>query len=304
MTWTPADIPDLHGRTALVTGATDGIGLQTAHALAAKGAFVMLAGRNPTKGQAALDRIRRDVPDAEIAFEPVELEDLATVRSLAQRAGARPLDMLINNAGIMGVPRRETAFGFESQLGVNYLSHFVLTGSLLEALRASPHPRVVSLSSLAHRVGRIDFDDLQSKTGYSPFRAYGQSKLAMLMFALELQRRSDVHGWGLTSAAAHPGFARTNLMNAEGASKLVSSVSGVLGTPFFQDAAAGAEPTLLAATRPDLPPASYWGPTGMMELKGSPGPAKISSQAADPAPAARLWQQSQALTDNAFGAGA
>ena len=304
MAWSAADIPDLTGRRALVTGATDGLGLETASALAARGAKVMLAGRNPAKGEAALKRIRADQPAADIAFEPVELEDLTTVRSLARRAGGEPLDILVNNAGIMGVPYRRTVSGFEAQLGVNYLSHFVLTGALLEALRAASHPRVVSLSSLAYLAGRIGFDDLQSDRSYSPFRAYGQSKLAMLMFALELQRRSDRHGWGLISAAAHPGFARTNLMNAEGASKLAARMGDMVAPLFSHSAADGAAPTLLAATRADLPPASYWGPTGMMEVKGPPGPAKISARAADTAAAAKLWDASQALTDNPFGTNA
>ncbi len=293
-------MPDLTGRTALVTGATDGLGLETALALAAKGARVMLAGRNATKGEAALKRIRDAQPNADISFESVELEDLSTVRSLARRAGVQPLDILVNNAGIMGGARRTTVSGFEAQLGVNYLSHFVLTGALLEALRAAPAPRVVSLSSLAHRVGSIAFDDLQSQKGYAPFRAYGQSKLAMLMFALELQRRSDRHGWGLISAAAHPGGSATNLMTASGSSKLVTRLAAMV----TQSAAAGAEPTLLAATRADLPPASYWGPTGAIEFKGPPGPAKMSGRAADPEAAARLWEASQALTDNPFGMGA
>ncbi len=297
MAWTSADIPDLSGRTALVTGATDGLGFETARALAARGARVMLAGRNPAKGEAALKRIREGQPNADVAFESVEQEDLATVRSLARRAGARPLDILVNNAGIMGVPYRKTVSGFEAQLGVNYLSHFVLTGALLEALRAAPAARVVSLSSLAHRAGSIAFDDLQSERGYAPFRAYAQSKLAMLMFALELQRRSDRHGWGLLSAAAHPGASATNLMSGMGASKLMAKGAAMVS----QSAAAGAEPTLLAATRADLPPASYWGPTGFIELKGSPGAAKISGRAADPAAAARLWDASQALTDQPFG---
>ena len=302
MAWTLADIPDLKGRTALVTGATDGLGFETARELARHGARVLLAGRNPAKGEAALKRIRGEQPQADIAFESVELQDLATVRSLAQRAGAQGVDILINNAGIMGTPQGQTAQGFEMQLGVNYLSHFVLTGSLLDALRSRPNPRVVMLSSLAHLGGRINFADLQSRQGYKPFPAYAQSKLAMLMFALELQRRSDRHGWGLVSAAAHPGFATTNLMNS--GSKTMAKLGGAVAPLFSHSAAAGALPTLLAATRPDLRPATYWGPTGAFEVKGPPGPAKISRRAADPAAAARLWEASQALTDNPFGDGA
>ena len=302
MAWTLSDIPDLHGRTALVTGATDGLGFETARELARHGARVLLAGRNPKKGDAALKRIRDEQPEADISLESVELEDLATVRSLAQRAGAQGIDILVNNAGIMAVPEGKTAQGFERQLGVNYLSHFVLTGSLLDALRSRPNPRVVMLSSLAHLTGRINLDDLQSKQGYKPFPAYAQSKLAMLMFALELQRRSDRHGWGLVSAAAHPGFATTNLMS--GGPKMMVTVGMAVAPLFSHSSAAGALPTLLAATRPDLPPASYWGPTGAFEVKGPPVPAKISKRAADPAAASRLWDASQALTDDPFGSGA
>ncbi len=302
MAWTPVDIPNLQGQTALVTGATDGLGLETARELARHGARVLLAGRNPTKGEAALKSIRAEMSGADITFEPVELKDLATVRSLAQRAAAQGVDMLINNAGVMGVPQGETAQGFETQFGVNYLSHFVLTGSLLEALRSRPHPRVVSLSSLAHRMGKINFEDLQSKQGYKPFPAYGQSKLAMLMFAIELQRRSDKHGWGLLSVAAHPGFATTNLMS--GGSQTMAKFGNAIAPLFSHSAAAGAAPTLLAATRPDLRPGSYWGPTGAFEIKGPAGPARMSTRAADPAAGARLWEASQALTDNPFGAGA
>ena len=304
MAWTSADIPSLTGKTALVTGATDGLGLEAARGLAAKGARVMISGRNPAKGEAAVKRIRAEQPNADVSFEPAELGDLAQVRSLAQRAGARPLDILVNNAGIMGVPKSKTAQGFESQLGVNYLSHFVLTGSLLEALRAAPAARVVSLSSNGHKMGRLDFEDLQGEKKYGPFKAYTQSKLAMLLFAQELQRRSDRHGWGLLSVAAHPGFARTNLFRPEDQSKLVAPLLRAAERAVSQSAAEGAEPILLAATRPDVGPASYWGPTAMMEMKGPPGRASIAKHAADPAAAARLWEVSQQLTDHPFGEGA
>jgi NAD(P)-dependent dehydrogenase (short-subunit alcohol dehydrogenase family) len=301
MSWTPAEIGDLSGRRALVTGATDGLGLETALALAAKGARVILTGRNPDKGARALERIRREHLSADVTFEPAELGDLARVRSLAHRVATEPLDILVNNAGIMGVPRSTTAQGFEAQLGVNYLSHFVLTGTLLPALRQTPSPRVVSLSSMAHRMGRIDFDDLQGERSYSPFRAYSQSKLAMLLFADELQRRSDAHGWGVRSVAAHPGFARTHLMHAEGASKAMARFGDLLAPLVSHSAAEGAQPQLLAATRPDIAPGSYWGPTRMGEMKGPPGPAKRAPQGRDAAVAARLWDVSQRLTDYPFG---
>ena len=303
MAWTPAEMPDLTGRRALVTGATDGLGLETARKLAAKGAEVILAGRNPAKGAAALERLRADQPGAKVSFEPAELGDLAQVRSLARRVGVAPLHILVNNAGIMGVPKSSTAQGFESQFGVNYLSHFVLTGSLLEALRARPGARVVSLSSNGHKMGRLDFDDLQGDKKYGPFKAYTQSKLAMLLFAQELQRRSDRHGWGLLSVAAHPGFARTNLFRPADQAKMVAPVLRLAERAMSQGAAEGAEPVLLAATRADVAPASYWGPTGLMEMKGPPGRASIARHAADPPAAARLWEVSQQLTDQPFGAG-
>jgi NAD(P)-dependent dehydrogenase (short-subunit alcohol dehydrogenase family) len=302
--WSPLDIPDLSGRTALVTGATDGLGLETARMLAARHAKVILAGRNAEKGRRALERIRRESPAAEIAFEPVELGDLSTVRSLAQRLSHAPLDILVNNAGVMGLPRGTTAQGFETHLGVNYLGHFVLTGGLLPALRAARAPRVVSLSSIAHRAARIDFDDLQGERSYSPWRAYGQSKLAMLLFAQELQRRSDAHGWGLLSVAAHPGFARTNLLNAPGGSRLAARGAALLGPIFGHDAREGALPQVLAATATEVAPGSYWGPSRLMEMKGPPGPASPAPQGRDPQVASRLWDLSQRLTDHPFGDGA
>ena len=301
MAWTSSDMPDLGGRTALVTGATDGLGLQTALALAAKGARVVLAGRNPTKGEAALTRIRREISLAEVRFERAELGDLDEVRALAARRRDQPLDILVNNAGLMGGPRAEPAQGFERQLGVNYLSHFVLTGALLPALRAAGAARVVSLSSLAHNWGRIAFDDLQGRRSYNPMRAYGQSKLAMLLFAQELQRRSDRHGWGLTSLGAHPGFSSTNLTSTDRAADWMSR--HVIAW-MFQDARAGAAPQLLAATSPEVRGGAYWGPGGFQELKGSPAPARIARQGADAEVAARLWDVSQELTGFPFGEGA
>jgi NAD(P)-dependent dehydrogenase (short-subunit alcohol dehydrogenase family) len=309
MTWTIADIPDLSGRRALVTGATDGLGVETALALAAHGARVVLTGRNSAKGDKALARIRQAVPAADVAFDAADLSDLAQVRAMAARVGAEPLDILVNNAGLMGLPkRRETADGFEMQLGVNYLAHFVLTGVLLDALRAGRMKRVVSLSSLAHVGGRLHFGDLQSERRYSPFAAYGQSKLAMLMFALELQRRSDGHGWGLVSVAAHPGVSATNLienMRAEDGRSSPGQRMAKVFTPLFsQDAARGALPQLLAATDPSVEGGSYWGPDGLLELKGAPKRAYIHRNATNPATSARLWEVSQALTGQPFGQGA
>ena len=210
---TQAEIPSQLGRTAVVTGATGGLGYETALALAKAGSEVILTGRDDRKGQSAIEKISREVTGAKVSYEHLDLANLASIADFAQRMHARQsLDLLINNAGVMALPRRQTtADGFEMQFGTNHLGHFALTARLMPLLRRASGPRVVSVSSLAHRTGLIDFDDLQGARVYSPWKAYGQSKLATLMFALELQRRSDAAGWNLISNAAHPGFARTNL---------------------------------------------------------------------------------------------
>jgi NAD(P)-dependent dehydrogenase (short-subunit alcohol dehydrogenase family) len=204
---TQAEIPSQLGKTAVVTGATGGLGYETALALSKAGAEVILTGRDDRKGQSAIERIGREVIGAKVSFEHLDLASLASIADFAQRMGARQsLDLLINNAGVMALPRRQTtADGFEMQFGTNHLGHFALTARLMPLLRRASGARVVSLSSLAHRTGLIDFGDLQGERLYSPWKAYGQSKLACLMFALELQRRSDAAGWNLISNAAHPG---------------------------------------------------------------------------------------------------
>ncbi len=210
-----ADIPDQTGKHVIVTGATGGLGFETALELARKGADMVLArAQSPPRGRTRLPRIRAQVPDANIRFELLDLASLDSVRAFADRmlAALPRLDILVNNAGVMSLPTRQvTADGFEMQIGTNYLSHFALTLRLLPLFRAAPHPRVVNLSSLAHRGGKIDLEDFQGER-YNPWKAYQQSKLAMLMFAIELQRRSDARGWGLMSNAAHPGYARTDLI--------------------------------------------------------------------------------------------
>ena len=250
-------------------------------------------------------RIRKRHPDATVAFEDLDLASLASVARFAERLTARGggLDLLINNAGVMAPPTRKlTADRFELQFGTNHLGHFALTAQLLTLLRAGSAPRVVSVSSGAHQVGKIRFDDLQWEHGYSPWAAYSQSKLANLMFALELQRRSDAHGWGLTSLAAHPGYARTDLItNGPGDGGAMSRISRLLAPVASQSAAEGALPTLFAATSPGAKGGGYYGPTRMFEMKGPPGPARIARQAQDAAAAARLWEVSQRLTGVAFG---
>lgn len=302
--WTLGDMPDQSGRTGLVTGATDGLGLETALALTGGGMRVILAGRNRVKGEAALERIRTAHPGAEASFETVELADLASVCELAERIAGRsePLDLLVNNAGVMSIPSRtETAQGFEMQFGVNYLSHFALTRMLLETLRRSRGPRVVSVASLAHRRAHIDFDDLQARRRYSPFGAYGQTKLAVLMFAKELQRRSDASGWGVVSVAAHPGVSKTHIFSngprvGAAGPPLMERLVEAVGPLVLQSAAAGALPILYAATVTDVEPGGYYGPSGLGEIRGAePAQAKVSAEAADPAAAARLWTISETL---------
>jgi NAD(P)-dependent dehydrogenase (short-subunit alcohol dehydrogenase family) len=302
--WTTADIPSLDGRIAVITGATGGLGYETALALGGAGATVVLTGRSDVKGRNALQAIRRQFPDAKTSYETLDLANLASVADFAKRFGAThaSLDLLINNAGVMALPQRQaTADGFEMQFGTNYLGHYALTAQLLPWLRRGHQPRVVNLSSLTHRQGAIDFDDLQATRSYSPRKAYSQSKLAMLMFALELQRRSDAAGWGLMSDAAHPGYARTDLIaNGPGAGGLLGQLNKLLQPFLSQSAAEGALPTLFAATLPEAKPAGYYGPNGFYELKGPPGAAKVMPLAKDAAAAARLWDVSAVLTGVSF----
>jgi NAD(P)-dependent dehydrogenase (short-subunit alcohol dehydrogenase family) len=297
--WTAAEIPPLQGRVAIVTGATGGLGEKAAQELARAGAETILAGRNAIKGQAAVAAIRDKFPAAQVGFEAVDLADLASVAEFAQRYSSthQSLDILINNAGVMALPRRQTTVdGFEMQFGTNFLGHFALTARLLPQLRAAAAPRIVNLSSIAHRTGTIDFGDLQGDRFYLPWKAYSQSKLAMLMFALELQRRSDATGWKLISLAAHPGWARTDLFtNGPGTGGFIG-FGAMLAAPIFsQSAEDGALPILFAATSPGAEPGGYYGPNGIGELKGPPGPARIGPQAKNRATAARLWESSERL---------
>ena len=290
---------------AIVTGANTGLGYETALALAGAGAEVVVAARNAEKGAAAVARIRAAHPAARVSLTRVDLASLADVAAFADAMAAshRKLDILINNAGVMAPPiRPETVDGFELQFGVNYLAHFALTARLLPLLRAADAPRVVNVSSGVHHVGRIHFDDLQWTRRYRPVAAYAQSKLAMLMFAFELQRRSDEGGWGLTSNAAHPGYARTNLIaSGPGADAFSTRVGEILIAPWAsQSAAAGALPQLFAATSPDAVGGVYYGPDGFLEMKGAPTTAWVSARARDAEAAARLWRLSEVLAGVSF----
>jgi len=302
MAWSLQDAPRLDSRTAVVTGATGGLGWEVALGLAQRGATTVLAGRNPVKGADALARLLARVPGATARFELVDLASLDSVAMFADRlVAAHPaVSVLVNNAGVMAPPaRRVTADAFELQFGTNYLGHFALTARLLPALLASGSGRVVSVSSLAHRRARMNFDDLQAATGYSPWASYGQSKLAMLMFARELQRRATAAGWALRSVAAHPGWAVTDIISngpGGGAPGLKEHAMQAAFRLFGQSAARGALPLLFAAMAPEAKGGGYYGPRGFMEIKGEVGPARIMPQASDAAAAARLWEMSEQLT--------
>jgi NAD(P)-dependent dehydrogenase (short-subunit alcohol dehydrogenase family) len=294
-------------RTAIVTGATGGLGYATAVDLARTGARVVLAGRNPGKGEAALARLRREASGAVASFELLDLASLASVAAFAERMTALhpALEILVNNAGVMAPPsRRLTADGFELQFGTNYLGHFALTAHLLPALlRAESGARVVEVSSLAHRGAAIAWGDLQGERRYSAWRSYGQSKLAMLMFALELARRAAAHSWPLVSVAAHPGWAVTDIIaNGPGGGSpgLKEHVMQAGFRLFGQSAADGARPIVYAATSPDARPGGYYGPIGFQELRGAPGRSRIMPQAQDAEAAKRLWTVSETLTHVAF----
>ncbi len=301
--WTPADIAPQTGKFAVVTGANSGIGYYTALELARAGAHVIIASRNEARGLTAAATINEKIPGQRASFEWLDLARLTSVASFAERVlGNLPaLDILINNAGVMALPQRATTEdGFEMQFGVNYLGHFALTAQLLPLLRKAAAPRTVQLSSLAHRSGKIDFADLQGRN-YAAWKAYSQSKLAMLVFALELQRRSAANGWNIVSTAAHPGLSKTELI-VNGPGKSVAGRFSQLAVSMMgQSAAAGALPSLYAATSGLVVPGAYYGPTGFQELKGSPGIAVIRAQGDDAGIAKRLWQVSEELTHTSFG---
>ena len=298
MTWTLQNIPLQTSKLVVITGATGGLGYETALALAGAGADVILTGRNADKGRIAVEKILRALPKAKVRFEMLDLANLASIHAFAEKmlAQANPLDILINNAGVMALPtRRLTADGFELQFGTNHLGHFALTGLLLPLLKSAPAAHVVTVSSLAHQGGKIDFDNLQGEHGYNLWTAYQQSKLANLLFAFELQRRSDTNHWGLISNGAHPGYARTELIS-NGLGKIVQLPLNIILRPFNQSSAKGALPTLFAATSPDAMPMGYYGPSGLFELKGYVASARISQSAKDETVASRLWEVSEKLT--------
>lgn len=295
--WTVSDIPSQIGRSAIVTG-TGGLGFETALALATSGCEVILAGRNPDKGAAAIAAIRRKVPNASLHFELLDLANFGSIRAFGERISARrdSLNLLINNAGVMVPPQRQsTVDGFELQLGTNYLGHFLLTQQILPLLRNGKTPRVVTLSSIAARNGQINFDDINAQASYNPMRVYSQSKLACLMFAVELQRKSEINHWGISSIAAHPGISRTDLLhNAPGRRSFIGITRSALWF-LFQPAAQGALSTLFAATSQSAKPGGYYGPDKLGETRGFPTEAMMPPHAMDIHASERLWNVSEEL---------
>jgi NAD(P)-dependent dehydrogenase (short-subunit alcohol dehydrogenase family) len=298
--WTADQIPDQSGRTAIVTGANSGLGLETARALARAGARVVIACRDRARGDRASADVRAGEADAAVDVEALDLADLGSVRSFAERVPERygTFDLLINNAGVMAPPRRETADGFELQFGTNHLGHFALTAQLIAAIGGSD-PRIVTVSSGAHRFGRMSFGDLQSSRRYNRWRAYGQSKLSNLLFAFELDRRLRAAGAPVKSVAAHPGYAATNLQSAAPplVDRLAMKVSNLV---IAQSAAMGALPQLYAATHPDVDGGAYVGPDGIAEQRGHPKLVGSSGAARDEEAARRLWEVSEELTGVVF----
>jgi NAD(P)-dependent dehydrogenase (short-subunit alcohol dehydrogenase family) len=293
--WSADQLGDQSGRIAIVTGANSGIGFETARVLAGKGATVVMACRNLEKANPKADEIRAAHPGANVEVMELDLSDLDSVRRFgdAFRAQHSKLDLLINNAGIMVPPYGKTAQGFETQFGVNHLGHFALTGSLLDLIVDTPGSRIVTVSSVAHLLGRIQFSDLNWEEGYKAQAAYGQSKLANLLFTYELQRRLTVAGKDTLAVAAHPGWTETNLQEHAPQVKFMNRF-------FAQKPLMGALPTLYAATQPDVKGAEYYGPSGFLEMNGPPKRVKSNRRSHDKNVAERLWNISEDLTGVTF----
>jgi len=301
MGWTADDIPDQEGRRIVVTGANSGIGLETTRELARNGATVIMACRSVDRGEEAATDIREDVPDADLRVEACDLGELESIHAFADRLGDTDLDVLINNAGVMAIPRSETADGFETQFGVNHLGHFALTGLLLEnlGLDEAPESRIVTVSSGAHERGEIDFADLQHEQSYDPWDAYAQSKLANVLFAYELERRLLTADVNAKSIAVHPGYADTQLQirgPEQRGSRLRKAAMWAMNTVLAQPAEMGALPTLYAATAPETEGGAYYGPGGFMNMRGTPERQASSERSYDEETARRLWAVSSDLT--------
>ncbi|MGW4117908.1 SDR family NAD(P)-dependent oxidoreductase [Nocardia sp. NPDC004711] len=299
--WTENDVPEQQDRLAVVTGANTGLGFETARVLAAHGASVVLAVRDVEKGKQAVARITEIVPGARLSVLALDLASLESVRAAAAelRAAHPRIDLLINNAGLMYPPRQNTADGFELQFGTNHLGHFALTGLVLDLLLKTPNSRVVTVASLAHRLrGKIHFDDLQWERSYDRVAAYGQSKLANLMFTYELQRRLTAHGANTIAVAAHPGGSNTELMRNSPA--VIRWLAPAVAPLVTQSPARGALPTLRAATDPGVLGGQYYGPDGLGEVRGYPRVVASSNRSHDLAAQRRLWAVSEQLTGVTF----
>ena len=297
--WTPQQMPSQQERLAIVTGANSGIGYQTARYLARAGATVILACRSAAKGEAARARIVAENAAAKIEVRALDVADLDSVRRFAAEflSEGKPLDLLINNAGVMAIPeRRTTPQGFEMQFGTNHLGHFALTGLLLPALLRQPKSRVVTVASIAHKGGKLNFDDLNGERGYDPRGAYQQSKLANLVFGLEFDRRLRAHSANTTSVIAHPGVAVTNIISNGMGTGMKSRIVGALLPLVAQSDDRGSWPLVYASTSSEVHGGGYYGPDGIAEIKGMPVEVKPKPQALDPAAGKRLWKVSETLT--------
>ena len=306
--WVRKNVPDLTGKIALITGANSGLGFETARVLAAKGAHVVMAVRDMVKGEAAAAGIRAACPAASLELRALDLASLASIRACAADFLARHdrLDLQINNAGVMAIPYRKTADGFEMQFGTNHLGHFALTGLLMPLVRTTPAGRVVTVSSGAHLFGKIDFDNLNGERSYKKWGAYGQTKLANLLFTYELQRKLEAAGSPVISVAAHPGYASTNLqaVGPEMEGSTFGRQTAWLGNRLFaQSAAMGALPTVCAAACANARGGDYFGPSGFLGQRGFPKKVLSSTRSHDRAAAARLWTISEQLTGVAFSLG-
>jgi NAD(P)-dependent dehydrogenase (short-subunit alcohol dehydrogenase family) len=303
--WTVGDMPDQSGRTVLVTGANSGLGLCSAEALASHGARVLMACRNAEKAAAARDEVAAVATGPAPEVVSLDLADLSSVEACAEQVaglveGTGGLDVLINNAGVMRIPRTLTADGFEMQFGTNHLGHFALTGRLLPVLLAASTPRVVVTASNAHRFGKMSWDDLNAERGYRKWGAYGQSKLANLLFTHELHHRAGQAGTDLVAVAAHPGYAATHLQSVgiemEGGKRLFAAAVAFGNRVAAQSAAMGALPQLYAATMPDVTGDDYYGPDGLFEQRGHPKKVTGNAASGDLVAAHRLWEVSEKLT--------
>ena len=293
--WTAENIPDQTGKIAIVTGANSGIGYEAARALALKGATTIMACRNLEKGETAAETIRNEEPAGKTKVMRLDLSDLSSVKQFAQefRAEYTQLDLLINNAGVMATPYGKTEDGFEMQFGTNHLGHFALTGLLIDLLKKTPRSRVVTVSSYAHLMGRINFNDLNSEKRYQTWMAYGQSKLANLLFAYELQRKLNENGGSSLSIGVHPGWTATNLQHNSG---FFSFLNPVLG----QSQEMGALPTLFAATSPEIRGGEYIGPDGFLGQRGYPKVIQSNKRSHNETTAKSLWEVSEELTGIQF----